>query len=310
MTLVRRVSVAGAGALAIALGTTAPSHAKDRAPPGECSSAYEDGLMLRQGGRPREAREALLQCAKTSCGSLQRKCASAAEQARSEIAWVAPVVTDAKGSPLVDAQVKLDDQPLTSRADGRAVPVDPGLHELSVTARVGAWPGHDVTAKRQVMIVQGQRGPLSLSLPPDDEEPAREPAPAPAESAEPAPTPAPVEPAPLPPAHHGLSAWPFVIGGVGVLGLGAGALLTYWGKTDNDALASCSPTCSPSSVDHIRRLYLAADISFGVGGVALGVATLLLVTSRPSSREAAPSTAAFDVQPTRSGALASFRGVF
>lgn len=310
MTFVRRVSVAGAGALALALGSTTPSHAKDRAPPAECASAYADGLMLRQASRPREAQESLLQCARTSCGSLQRKCASAAEQARSEMAWVAPVVTDAKGSPLVDAQVKLDDQPLTSRADGRAIPVDPGLHELSVTARVGPWPGHEVTAKRQVMIVQGQRGPLPISLPREDEEPPKDPAPAAAASAEPAPAPAPAPVEPAPGTHHGPTVWPFVIGGVGVLGLGAGALLTYWGKTDNDALASCSPTCSPSSVDHIRRLYLAADVSFGVGGVALGVATLLLVTTRPSSREAAPSTAVFDVQPTRSGALASLHGVF
>lgn len=303
----------------LALGlSAAPSDARDGAQ-GACASTYEDALTHQQAGHLREARTLALQCARAACGGLQKKCAASAEQLRSAIAWIAPVVTDDKGTPLVEAQVKLDQQPLTSRLDGRELPVDPGVHELSATAKVGRWPGKEVSATRKVMIVQGQRGPITIALPPQDEEPAAPPAPA---EATPADTPAPAASAPEPahadaaPAaaeHLGLTAWPFVLGGVGVLGLGAGALLTYWGKTDNDALSQCSPSCAPSSVDHIRKLYLAADVSFGVGGAALGVAALLFATSHPGgSHEGAPSssTAAFDVLPTRSGAVASFQGVF
>jgi hypothetical protein len=320
MAFWRQIPLVGAGALALGLSAT-PSDAKDGAQ-GACASTYEDAVSHQQAGHLREARTLALQCARAVCGNLKKKCAASAEQLRSDIARIAPVVTDEKGTPLVDVQVKLDQQPLTSRLDGRELAVDPGLHELTVTAKVGKWPGHEVTATRKVMIVQGQRGPLTIALSSSDDESAAPPAsstPAAAPSApaatepastEPAPEAARTEAAPVSTAHHGLSAWPFVIGGVGVLGLGAGALLTYWGKTDNDALSACSPNCSPSSVDHIHRLYLAADISFGVGGAALGVAALLFVTTHSSSREAAPSTAVFDVRPTRSGAVASFQGVF
>ncbi len=320
----RQTAAAVAGALALAL-SAATADARDGAR-AACASAYEDALAHQQAGHLREARTLALQCARAACGNLQRKCAASAEQLRTDIAWIAPVVTDDKGTPLVDAQVKLDQRPLASRLDGRELPVDPGVHELSVTAKVGKWPGHEVSATRTVMIVQGQRGPITIALPSSDDE-----ASAPTAQSAPATVPSAAQPtasasspaAPPPPEethtdaasgartqHHGLSAWPFVIGGVGVLGLGAGALLTYWGKSDNDALAACSPNCATSSVDHIRKLYLAADISFGVGGAALGVATLLFLTSHSSSREAPSSTAAFDVRPTRSGAVASFQGVF
>jgi hypothetical protein len=120
-------------------------------------------------------------------------------------------------------------------------------------------------------------------------------------------------PSAVPRSGGGPSAFAYLLGGAGALGLGAGALLTYWGKTDNDALSQCTPNCQPSSVDHIRRMYLAADLSFGAGGAALGVATLLFATSHPGEGAAkAPVKAAYgvDVRPTRSGALALFEGAF
>jgi hypothetical protein len=325
MAFWRQIPVVGAGALAIGL-SAAPSDARDSAH-AACASTYEDALAHQQAGHLREARTLALQCARSACGNLQKKCAASAAKLRSEIAWIAPVVTDEKGTPLVDAQVTLDDQPLASRLDGRELPVDPGVHELTVTAKVGKWPGHEVTTTRKVMIVQGQRGPVAIALPSsDDETPALQAASASDSDSEPSPakpTASDSSPEASPPEethadgtagahtqHHGPSAWPFVIGSVGVLGLGAGALLTYWGKTDNDALAACSPNCAASSVAHIRTLYLGADISFGVGGAALGVAALLFLTSHSSSREAPSNSAVFDVRPTRSGAVATFQGVF
>lgn len=310
MTSWRRFAVLGPGALAIGL-SAAPSDARDGSR-GACASNYEDALRHQQAGHLREARTLALQCARAACGGLQKKCAASADQLRAAIAWIAPVVTDDKGAPIVDAQVKMDQWPLTSRLDGRELPVDPGVHELTVTAKIGRWPGHEVSATRKVMIVQGQHGPINIALPAPEEE---EPAASASTSTYTPPTADDVthgDPAPVAASRHGISAWPFVVGGVGALALGAGALLTYWGKTDDDALSRCSPSCAPSSVDHIRKLYLAADVSFGVGGVALGVAALLLATSHPgASHEGAPSsTARFDLLPTRSGAVASFHGVF
>jgi hypothetical protein len=270
-------------------------------------TAYSGAQERQQAGRLREGRELLLECAKPVCGALQKKCASAAGQLASDIALVAPVVTDDSGTTLLDVQVSVDGESLTSRLDGRPFPVDPGVHQFSFSARVGPWPGREVSTTQTITIEQGQRGAIAISLPS-----LREPTlggGAPAATAEhpedetavgPSKNPGAPEREASPTVRHGggPSAFTYLLGGVGLLGVGAGGLLTYWGKTDNDALGACSPNCQPSSVEHIRRLYLAADVSFAAGGAVLGLASLLFATSH------------FDVQPTHSGAFASYKGVF
>lgn len=247
---------------------------------------------------------------------------------------IVPVVTDDTGKPLVDVQVKVDGEPVARRLDGRPLPVAPGPHEFSFAARVGPWPGRDVSTTEQITIAQGQRGPIAVSLPSPDGEEATWPPPAAfagaVDTGQPITTdkpdsdkpateapPPPIEAPPVAGKGGGPSAFAYLLGGVGALGLGSGALLTYWGKTDNDALAQCAPNCQGSSLDHIRRLYLAADLSFGAGGAALGVATLLFATSHRSEAGAdvtakPPASASyrFDVRPVRSGAFAVFEGAF
>jgi len=49
----------------------------------------------------------------------------------------------------------------------------------------------------------------------------------------------------------------------GLASLGAGGLLFYWGRKDNSLLTGCSPNCPQSSVDHVRKIYLASDRSAG-----------------------------------------------
>jgi len=94
-------------------------------------------------------------------------------------------------------------------------------------------------------------------------------------------------------------------------GLGAYGAFTYWGRKDNQLLGNCSPNCSPDSVDHIRKLYLGADIAGGIGAAALATSLIWFIAS-PSSKEKAPSQASyrFDVQPSPSGGYASVSGSF
>jgi hypothetical protein len=183
-----------------------------------------------------------------------------------------------------------------------------------------------VTKTETITITPGQRGPVAIVLPPADESAGAE-APAGAEKAAPdkddkagkspadAPPPdttaAQEHPAASTP-RSGPSALTIALAGVGVLGLGAGGLLTYWGKTDNSALSQCSPNCQPSSVAHIRALYLASDISFAAGAASLGVAAILFATrgSASAGKEHPQSAIRFDVQPMRSGAFATFQGGF
>ena len=308
------------------------SSAKEQAPRA-CSAAFNAASGREQEGHLRSARWFLLQCAKASCGGVAKKCAAGASRLASDLALVVPVVTDSSGAPLVDVVVKVDGEQIATRLDGRSLAIDPGLREISFSARAGGASGRDVTLTKKMMIIEGQRGAITVELPAAEPDPPKPPAEAPAQPVAPDPAEAavPSEAAsptkddvqvssasvPVERPHRGPSPLSYVIGGVGVLGLGAGALLTYWGKTDNDDLARCAPNCSPSSLDHIKQMYLGADIAFGAGAAALGVATVLFVTSRKSGDAATTASSVhgkqaftFSVGPIRSGGVASFGGVF
>ena len=304
-----------------------------------CNAAYatyKGALEREKAGHLREAREMVLSCADTSvCAGLAPKCRAKYLQLGSDMPSIVPLVTDETGEPRVDVEVRIDGSLLTSKLDGKGLPVDPGLHELTFTA------DGKVFDTEKVMVVDGQRNrPVSVAMGGRDRAAVKHAAPAVdvAAASPPAGTPAPsatskaAEPAAAEPvvasadtteaparaATRGFalprSPVPYVVATVGLAGIAAGALLTYWGKKDNDALlAECGQTqaCQPSSVDHIRTMYVAADISIGAGVVALGVATWIFATSHSTEdKPAARSAYVVDVHPTSTGAVASVAGSF
>ena len=103
---------------------------------------------------------------------------------------------------------------------------------------------------------------------------------------------------------------PYVLGAVGLVGLGGAGLLTYWGRRDNDLLAGCRPNCPKESLDHIRTLYIASDVSLGVGAAALTTGLVWFLVSGPSKEEPRAPAYRFDVQPIASGSFATFTGSF
>jgi hypothetical protein len=302
-----------------------------------CTAAFKDGVKLEQAARLREAQKAFAACSKAACGaSVRRECIMRYGQLGSDIPSVVPVVTDATGEPILDVKVTMDGETLTSQIDGRAVPVDPGLHEFSFTTPAGA-------TRQKIVILQGQRnrpiavtigGPqrgaapraaavASAPVPPvsptalvEQEPPAppnvTEPRPMPAEPAA-----ADEPPSSARPTRSRGSVPAYILSGVGVAGVAGYALLTYWGRKDNDMLTQCTPNCPPDSVSHVKSLYLGANVSLGVGLAALGTATWLYLRSgaHKGSQEVVgnatkPSGYVVDVSPVRAGALASVRGAF
>jgi hypothetical protein len=268
---------------------------------------------------------------KAACGAVRRKCAARYTQLDADIPSVIPIVTDESGSARSDVQVTMDGEVLASELDGRPLSVDPGLHAFEFATDGG------VLATRKVMIVQGERNrPITIEGGSPDKRGAKRSAAAdvmplaPGERngeetpvrTEPSPQrkmpikePAPVastsdERPPRPDSNGSGSAAPYLLGVVGVAGLGAYGAFTYWGKKDNQLLSQCSPNCSPSNLEHIRKLYLVADISLGVGVAALGAATFIALSSGSSKEK--PSEAAYvvDVSPTPSGAFATVSGSF
>lgn len=84
-----------------------------------------------------------------------------------------------------------------------------------------------------------------------------------------------------------------VVGGVGVVAIGAGGYFFFDGKSDVSHLRdSCAPGCQESDVDRARTKIRVADVLLGTGIIALGVATFLALDSGGDERHArAPTTA-------------------
>jgi hypothetical protein len=295
--------------------------------------AYKSALGDEKAGHFREARESLQTCMQSTCAGLVPKCQALYDKVGSEMPSIVLGFTDESGAPRADVQVRMDGALLASRLDGKAVPVEEGMHEFSFSTDKG------VLATQKVMIFDGQRNRIiSVSMRSPGIAPDTTPVETNAEARKPAEVPVPEKPAPAKTADSkpspessshdnapspGIqrtegggfalprSPLPYVIAGVGLTGVAAGALLDIWGNKDNDTLVTqCYPHCNPSSVAHIKNLYVAADISFGVGAAALGVATWLFATSRAAERPAPKEAAVLDVHPIPSGAFASVSGAF
>jgi hypothetical protein len=343
----------GAWATALVLCATAGSTEPDKAAsdPGTkdrkaCKVARKTAKELEQSNHLRQARETLLSCAKVSCSAMVRQeCLNRYTLLASDIPSIVPLVTDQSGSPRVDVAVRMDGELLTSRLDGRALAVDPGLHEFTFSTESG------VVITQRLMIVQGQRNqPITVAMNSKDKRAQKRTlapsvAMAPSEGAKMAVEKPPVERQGVEESdkssaerperanlerdaekspessdevassptmrHKGPGPLPWVLSAAGLAGIGTYGLLTVWGRKDNDALSSCAPDCSPASLNRVKNLYLAADISLGVGIAALGAGVTWLALSG-SNKEKPPTQASylFDVQPTKSGAFATVSGAF
>ena len=257
-----------------------------------CSVTYKRALKLERNGRLLDAQAQLQACAKPVCGTVvQRQCRIRYEQLVGDTPSIVPTVSDPHGAPVVDVEVSMDGVLLASRIDGRAVPIDPGLHEFVFQKN------KDVVATQKIVILEGQRNhPIAVTL-----ETPKEPPPAAAAAPAPEPHVPPAAVSELPagePRRLSLKG-PSTLLGTGLLALGGYGLLTYWGRNDNDKLAQCSPNCLQASVDHVHDLYLYANISLSVGIVAVVTGGAWLFRNWGVT-----------VQPSPQGAYASIGGLF
>jgi hypothetical protein len=313
-------------ACVLSRGATARAGIGPLADARDCAPTMREAQEQEEAAHLLAARDLYLRCASVPCAmTVRAQCNSKSSQIETELPSFVPVISDKSGRLHVLVELKVDGKLRTSRLDGHAISVDPGTHqvtfgtddgifaskELLVQAgernRVVAvkWPVADAIARvgdgdgASLTGVQG--GDPTQSLTPSSQSAVyrtgaaeRDVVGIRVEKGE---------------SHRGSTALTALLAGAGVAGLGGYALLVYWGRKDNNLLAQCKPSCSQGNTDHIRRLYLEADISLGVGVVALGTATWLLL--RPHSSEEASRKSvgyAFSVEPTASGALATVGG--
>lgn len=263
-----------------------------------CVEAAEGAQDLRSASKLVEAREKLLVCARDVCPAVVRKdCSQWLKETEASVPTVVFRATKA-GNDVAAVKVFVDDAPLVDHLEGTAIPVDPGQHtfrfelegEAPVTMQLLV---REAEKNRTIDVTFGAAATTTTdtttststtdnTLPPDES----------------------------PTKSGGVPAGAIVLGVVGVAGIAGFTILGLKGKSDIDNLRStCAPNCDASDVDAAKHKLLFADISLGVGVVALGAATWILL--HHGSDDAPKSGAVtWNVGATPRGAFAGISGAF
>jgi hypothetical protein len=269
-----------------------------------CVAASDQAQNLRDEGKYRRAREALLICARDACpGIVRRDCEKWLSDLDASYPTIVLGARDAKGRDVPGARVLVDGAPFSDKLDGKPLPIDPGEHVFRYEA-----PGVAPLEERAVIRVGEKNRFLTAQLKPLAGAAVAANAPPPASSAS---TPSARAPSDAGASDTASTGGPpasvYILGGVGLVGLAGFAYFGVSGKSQiSDMKATCAPACAQSDVDDAKSKLLIADVSLGVGLVAIGAATWILISHWSSS--APPAAARVDVHPLPGGALASVRG--
>lgn len=258
----------------------------------QCANAAEQAQSMRDEGKYRRAREQMLICARDVCpGPIKSDCGKWLDQVERDAPTVVFGAKDG-GKDVTDVKVWMDGVVVTEKLDGKPQLVDAGEHTFK-------FEHGGVTKEEKVLIQAGQKG-RSVTV---------------AFGAAASTTTPPLGG----PAEEGSIVPALVVGGIGVIALGSFTLFGIQGKNDVDDLQKCKPRCAESDVDKARTKLIIADISLGVGIVALAVSAYMIITRpkvsdhvdvKTSSRAADKPTFHFDFGPTTGGGAAALGGTF
>lgn len=262
---------------AASLGAPGVARAQDNK--ASCVDAYEQGQRARKQRSLLQAKEAFLFCSSDSCPTpMHADCLGWLEEVDAAIPKGVFDVGSKDGAALADVMVSVDLGP-ARRLDALPIALDPGAHDFVFT-RAG-YREH----RERLLLAQGETMVRHFVL---------EPLPATPDSALPL-APPPVPKAALDSGSPRATMWPaWVAAGVGAAGMASFSYFGLRGRSADRALDSCSPNCSVEQTDAVRRDYLVANVSLGVGvaGLLGAGAWILLAPSATGGK----SSATLDVQ--------------
>jgi hypothetical protein len=261
-------------------------------PKSECVAAHADAQLLRKKEQLSEAREKLSLCAHKTCPALvQKDCTQWLAEVDAEQPTIVVVAKDENGNDTLDVRVSLDGRLVSESLVAGAVAVDPGEHTL-VFEHGSAKP-----IEVKLVLRAGEKGrrvdadfSANVVKPPIDDT---------GESTLRIPT----------------ASW--ILWGVGGAAMISWAYFGISGRArESDLSSSCAPHCSQDDVDGLKRKYLIADVSLGVGVVAIAIGTVLMLSTASDPKndpknEAGSSTAvSFDVRALPGGGAFAVGGSF
>jgi hypothetical protein len=296
LTLVRGSTLA---VLAVLISSTLPAKADTKA---ECAKAYEASQEQRSQDKLRDAHKSMVTCSQAGCPNFIKKdCGKWLAEVEAAMPTVV-FIAKAGGQDVIDTKVSLGDETLTQSLDGKAIDMDPGPHTFVFE--------NDKYGKREINFVvkEGQKA-QEIQVQFTEEKSGA------GGGGEQGGTPGggdkggSVSTA----TGSGRKTIGYVLLGVGAVGLGGFAFFGLSGNSDKNKLACAdTKTCTDADLDPIKKKYLYADISLGVGVISAALGTYFLVTA-PKKSEAPAEDARrlrFDVRPTRGGGFASVAGAF
>jgi hypothetical protein len=257
--------LAGAGVGVVSGGGEARADAKQ-----ECAAAYEQTQALRDAGKLIDARKNALACSAAACaGFIVKECTQWLAQIDASLPSVVFEARDANGAETSAVQITLDGKPWLQELDGKAKPIDPGPHSIRY-AMAGAEPRDET-----VQIREGEKNrKLTVSFKK-------------VVTSEVGPVMPPVAPPPpdVVAPSHGSTVGPWVVGGIGLVGLVAGGVMggiVLHDKSITDDRSQCSPTlkmCTTAGANaeqQGRTLGPATTAALVVGGAAVAAAGIWL----------------------------------
>lgn len=234
------------------------------ADPAACAAAYEDGQRLMTTARLLDAAKQFRYCGSPACPDVMHaECLRFLDRVE---ATTPSVVVRLRPELERQASVAFDQQSARP-LDGRAVPLDPGPHELRVTT-----PGY-APAQRRFLVAEGERFKvLEIVLQPPQRTPT-----IPKRDKPPAP-------------RRQRTVVPWVV--TAAVATAGATGFAYWGlraRSGEERLDDCSPNCPSARVDSVKRDYLLANVSLGVGVSGLiGMAVWYVVGASDAGRASRP----------------------
>ena len=197
------------------------------------------------------------------------------------IAKLAHAKVTVKAPPNVTVTVAVDSVTVPAANVGEDRALDPGPHLVEATA-----PGY-LVASAAINLREGGSEEVTLTLQADPNPPAGKPPPPPEKKAAAPPPPISAEVAP----NRTVA---YVLLGVGVVGVGVGAVFGLNALSKKDELSTACPnnecrTSQEGELDSAKTSGTVSTIAFGVGGAALVVGGILFFTA--SSGSSAPRSA-------------------
>lgn len=234
------------GLLGAVFSTAASSGAAS--PARACIDAHAEGQIDRGAGRLLRASERFRACAADPCPALIRaECQELGAKVEKETPSLLIGAEDARGQVISGATAAIDSGQRLPVLNGAPLLLDPGVHQIDVTLEDGR------SQTLHLSLSYGEKGRPAVAR---------------------------FEPLARRRTEGRGNELAYVIGGAGLLGLGAWGAFAWDGRRRQADLESCAPRCPDrSEVGAMRRSYLIADVLLGLSAAALGTSAYLLVTN-------------------------------